>query len=401
MSQFDRSLQRSMESQLSAEGYDLLDLTRIPVSGDRITRVRTLEEVMSEFDQDMDEGASTYIVRIRPKKLEEDLNSEHLGADGNRGENSRENQRESNREAPEVKLYQPDGTLNISYLEHNAQVLIESRDYSLARNIYQTILQSGQRIAQCLYGIGLCFEYEGKLDLALAKFEESITYHPSMESLFHASKILIRQGKDRYAAETLERALNLKTLSESVRFELHKCAGNCWTRLDHFEEAEKHYRLALKLQSSSDEIRSNLGSLYLRQNRLDDARRSFQDAVASNPANTRAWLGLAATQESSGYKQEAYESYVKALELNSSDARAVSSLVRLAYELKNYSAAERLVSQYCEGNPLSVHLLYALAGLQFHIGKIREAAETSEKILSLKPGFEGAVDLLRRIGRYS
>ena len=206
--------------------------------------------------------------------------------------------------------------------------------------------------------------------------------------------------KDRYAAEVVERALNIKDIPAEMRFELHKTAGNCWLRMDRFDEADKHFAKALEIRPSADDIRSNLGSSYLKQKRLNEAKRVFQDATASNPRNDRAQMGLAVCLENEGMKKEAHDAYAKALEANISNAAALYGLMRLAYELKIYGSAERLTAEFCETQPISVDILFSLAGLQFHLGKMEQARHTIAKIQQVKPGHPGTQDLIQRMSRY-
>src|SRR5205814_2380682 len=108
------------------------------------------------------------------------------------------------------------------------------------------------------------------------------------------------------------------------------------------DEADRHFFKALEIRPSADEVRSNLGSSYLKQRRLPDAKRAFQDAVASNPANGKAQMGLAVCLEQEGLKREAHDAYGRALETDVSNAAALYGLMRLAYELKTHAYAEKL-----------------------------------------------------------
>ena len=56
-----------------------------------------------------------------------------------------------------------------------------------------------------------------------------------------------------------------------------------------------------------------------------------------------------------------------------------------------------MLAHYVEIAPVSASLLYSLAGLQFHVGKKREATQTAKRILQLKADHQGARDLLKRI----
>lgn len=110
-------------------------------------------------------------------------------------------------------IYLANGRLNVPYLIKNADLLFEAGDFQLARKIYKTILQSGEYTSIALQRLGQCYEAEGKFDEACAKYEESIAYHPTLESYNRLASLLKRQKRERQAEEVLERAQNFKELN--------------------------------------------------------------------------------------------------------------------------------------------------------------------------------------------
>ena len=141
---------------------------------------------------------------------------------------------------------------------------------------------------------GRCLESESLFSEALAHYEESIAYQPTIEAYQRSAALLIRQKKDQQAAELMERALSLKELSPRLRLEIHKACGNCWLRSERPNEAEAHYLKALELDPRSDAVLSNLGSLCLQKGDLGRARKYFQDALALQPRSDKALAGLRA-----------------------------------------------------------------------------------------------------------
>jgi Tfp pilus assembly protein PilF len=173
--------------------------------------------------------------------------------------------------------------------------------------------------------------------------------------------------------------------------------GNCQSRLGNVQESEEAFLKALELSPSSDEVQSNLGSLYLEQGRINDAKRRYQDAIAANPQNDKAWVGLGLCFVAVGDKDSAHEAFARSLEKNLRNSTAIFHLVKCAYEIKKYSIAEQMLSNYVEIAPVSPSLLYSLAGLQFHVGKKKEASVTAKKILQIRGDHQGAKDLIKRI----
>lgn len=298
-------------------------------------------------------------------------------------------------------IYLPHGKLNVSFLLKNAALLLGSGDIVSAKSIYKAILSSGESTGVVLFSLGRCYETENKLEQAQTHYEESIAYHPTMEALKRLGAVLIRQNQNQKAAETFERALLFKDLESKLKFELHKAAGNCWARCSDVKKAEYHFKSALEMNASADEVRSNLGTLHLQNNNFEIAKRYFRDAVASNSKNAQSLAGLGMCYLKENDKKSAYDYFVQSLQINIHNATALFNLVKCAYELKSYSVAARLVKEYCDAAPINANILFSLAGLQYHLGRLEEAQATTQKILELQPAHQGAKELLNRIEHYS
>ncbi len=320
-------------------------------------------------------------------------------------------------------LYLPDGKLNTSLLVRSGELLIAEKEYALAANIYQGLLRAGECTALAHFQLGRCCEAQSFWGDAQKHYEESIIYRPAFEVFRALAGILVRQSKDQAAALLLERTLELPHLTVSQRFELHKSCGNCWTRHGWgdqaagkveglcqqsgkgqagngaFQSAEHHFLAALALNSSADEVRANLGVLYLQSQRLVDAKRHFCDALASNPKNALAFSGLGSCSFLESQFQTAHDCFFQSLELEINNPTALLYLVKCAYKLKTYNIASELLERYSERALVNCDLLYCLAGLQYHLGKMAETKETVLKILGMNANYTGAIDLLDRLER--
>jgi tetratricopeptide (TPR) repeat protein len=375
----------ALNGRLKNSNLDLVDVVQIPKTGDRMVRLRTLEEALEDFDQE-DAETTSYIVHLKKRQPDPSFPEDAASVAA------------SPRPAePAETMYLANGKLNTGYLFRNAELLAATGDYQLARNIYRAVLQSGERSAQALFGTARCFEAEGRLDEARIKYEESLAYQAMLESYQHLAAILIRQSKEQPAAEVFERALNMKELPLKTRYELHKASGNCWLRAGNSENAEKHYRKALAIDPTADEIPANIGALYLQAGKVAEARRCFQDSIAANPRNGRALMGIASCCLAEGDKRTAHDYFARSLECELNNATAVFHLVKCAYDIKSYATAARLVEEYTQVAPINAHLLYSLAGLQFHLGRMADVNKTIRRIFEIAPEHAGAKDLLSRI----
>ncbi len=394
MSDLTGKIQKIIDSQLQQNGMDLVDIIPIPMHSDRMVRLRTLKEVLEDFEGAEAENTMGYFVQVRPRAAAEAA-----------PETAAAQQPQAHAGAPaqqphaDEPAYLPDGKLNVPYLMRNAALLMASGELGLAKNVYKAILQTGERTPEALFGIGQCLEAENKLAEARKHYEESIAYLPTLETYRRLGLLLMRLEKDHEAAEVLGRALNLKEMPVELRAELEKACGNSWLRAKKFEQAERHLRRALELtpQQHSAEIRGNLGSLLLKQGRTSEAKRCFQEMLAGQPRSAKAYIGLASCYLADGEKRLAHDCFAQSLQIDVNNPTAIYHLVKCAYEIKSYATAARLVEEYMQVAPVNASLMYSLAGLQFHLGRRSEAAVTARRILELQPGHAGAADLLRTI----
>jgi tetratricopeptide (TPR) repeat protein len=98
-----------------------------------------------------------------------------------------------------------------------------------------------------------------------------------------------------------------------------------------------------------------------------------------------------------GQKAEALDCFVKTLEIEIRNPTSVFYLVKCAYETKKYEDAERLVMKFVEVAPVNANLLYSLAGLHYHLGRIEDALRVANKIQQIKPDHHGARELIEMI----
>ena len=286
---------------------------------------------------------------------------------------------------------------DMTFLAQNADLLLQVGEIELARNIYRAILKSGEASDVAYAGLAACSDKEGLVEQAIQFAWDSVAFAPNKKGYQILSQLLVQQGRDQEAAQALNRAIKSLELSAQEKAEYFKMIGNCMARLGQNPEAERAFKKALELSPASDETQANLGSLYLEQGQVSEAKRCYQDAIASNPANDKAWVGLGLCFVAEGDKEAAHDAFSRSLERNLRNSTAIFHLVKCAYEIKKYSQAERMLSSYVDVAPVSPSLLYSLAGLQFHVGKKKEASLTAKRILQIKGDHQGARDLVKRI----
>ncbi len=286
---------------------------------------------------------------------------------------------------------------DVFFLIENADLLFSAGETELARNLYRAVLKTGEANEVAYAGLALCADRNGLVEQAIQFAWDSVAFAPNKKGYQILAQLLVQQGRDQEAAQALSRALKSLELTIQEKAEYQKMIGNCMSRLGNNAEAERAYKKALELSPASDEVQANLGSLYLEQGQVSEAKRCYQDAIAANPENDKAWVGLGLCHVNEGDKESAHEAFARSLDKNLRNSTAIFHLVKCAYEIKTYSPAEKILSHYIEVAPVSPSLLYSLAGLQFHVGKKKEATVTAKRILQMKADHQGARELIQRI----
>lgn len=162
----------------------------------------------------------------------------------------------------------------------------------------------------------------------------------------------IYTGTPELALRPLKTTVELAPNSASVRGNL----GNVFRDLGRLQEAEHHYRTALKIDSRYLPALINLGAVLLDMNRLDDAEDCYLSALKINPtlASLHRDLGNVLRREG-----------------------------RLSDALACYQSAQSL-------DPHSYTTYYVWAAALWENGEVEKAIEYYQKALNLNPDLAGA-----------
>lgn len=133
---------------------------------------------------------------------------------------------------------------------------------------------------------------------------------------------LRRHGKETEAQSCFEK------LSRSTNPALR--AEGLWG-LGNFKDANDTFKRALAAQPGSADLRVRWGRFFIERYNAEDAAKLFMEAVAIDPKNAQAHLGLALVS-AENFDQKAVASAAKALELDPKLVEAQELLARLALE---------------------------------------------------------------------
>ncbi len=387
----------------------VIDAVELPSNHQRKSGlINELEDTLSHYDDDM--NYAHFVVRVKrtTKPLHvsnqdtiqsnepvlENLNTENFSIDQLVNETlASSSEITKKRTQAETAADEYDSL----FLLENAKVLAENKEFSLARNIFKSLIRKGQHVSQALSGIADSYEQEGSFSEATKYYEEAIAFDPDFQYYEKLIVLFIRIGKDAEAVEILERALGIPGISENQKFEFYKSLGNCYSRLGKHELAEKHYMSAFELNEDSDSLQVNVGSLALQKGDRLTARKHFNRALELNSKSDKALCGLGMISLLDNQVEEAQTYFVNALKQNPDNLTAIFNLVKCAYESKKFRDAAYFLQNYISNNMVNINILYTFAGVLYHQEEYEKASVEVNKVLDINPNHTGAIELAELI----
>ncbi len=194
----------------------------------------------------------------------------------------------------------------------------------------------------------------------------------------------------RSAAERLAKALPFAGVSSTYEFGRNYLSfGSAFFERGYYEQAEASFRSALRDDPSSAEAHYGLGSVYLKQEKLNEARDSFTSAVKLNGSYPgtlpNAWnnLGLIATRE--GRIDEAIGYFQEALKINPDYWIALENIGNAYRQQRRWDEARAALERAIAIQPRDAEVNYNLGMVFAQTDDTGRASEYLRKALQLGP----------------
>lgn len=154
------------------------------------------------------------------------------------------------------------------------------------------------------------------------------------------------QGNNALAMEKLKKALSFEP--DSVK--ANHYMAELYRRLDRNEDAEKHFRIALKNSDSNPDLENNFGVFLCGQQKYDESERYFlkvlDDPVYRGRAQVYENLGLCQQRKGDLDKAEMY--YRKGLAIYARLPKSLFGLMEISFERQDYLATRAFLQRYLE-----------------------------------------------------
>lgn len=209
-----------------------------------------------------------------------------------------------------------------------------------ANNIFAaTLTQSGQldNLAQRALAQGLQQFIDKKYDQAIITLQRAVGLSPRSTTAINAydymARTFIARGDNQAAAEAYQKALKI----DSGRDDLHLALGNLYHSQDRFEEARSEYEQAVKINPSAAN-RYSLGQGYLSTGQYEDALRQFEQVSQLERRKPYGDFGLGQAYAKLGQYDEAVASFERAI---AQQADYWDAYAELGYTLVDQGEIER------------------------------------------------------------
>jgi len=198
----------------------------------------------------------------------------------------------------------------------------------------------------------------------------------------------LRQGRADLALESLERALEL----DPRLVDAHSSIAIAYDQLGNAAEAERHYQRATALAPNNAAVANGYAVFLCRNNRWRDAesyfRRAADDPRYATPEAALANAGVCARNAGDHGKAEEY--FRAALNKNPAFPDALSSMMELSYDAKNYLQARAFMQRYLDVRPANASVLW----LCFNIEQELDNPDGAQRCAAqLREGFPGSPEL--------
>jgi glycosyltransferase involved in cell wall biosynthesis/Tfp pilus assembly protein PilF len=202
-----------------------------------------------------------------------------------------------------------------------------------------------------------------------------------------------REGNQDKAREAMEQVRRVPSLSESQRERFNCIEAEFHVMDGELDIADGIYGQVLNGNPRGVRALCGKGALAAERQEWTAAQEYFDKAVGIEPSYDVALAGLGLCAMVNKRDEKAFELFQQAVASNPENRRALLGVLQLGYPMKRYTEIEKAINSYLELHPANLEMLYSFAGILFAQGKVEQAKSEVEKILIFEPQHPRALEL--------
>jgi Tfp pilus assembly protein PilF len=195
--------------------------------------------------------------------------------------------------------------------------------------------------------LGLKLASDRKMEPAAEAFAKACAQMPQDEdACYYLARTLYTLGRYEEASEPFAKAL--RAAPKQMQGRVHRAMALNFTALHRADDAERHFREAVRLGSDNDP-RIDYGAFLFRQGRLEEALPLLEQAVEALPGSARAHSELGRVLLHLGKREGAAARLEKAVQLDPGSSTARLLLGKTYLEMGRIEEGERQLRLGREG----------------------------------------------------
>jgi len=180
-------------------------------------------------------------------------------------------------------------------------------------------------------------------------------------------------------------------------YEVMQELGDCYASVGNDIEAQRCYEKAASLGPDEPGPYLGLGVVAVQKNLLDDAEIAFRVASRLDANCAKAYAGLAMVAQQRGDYKQAFELYLKCLELDTDNLTALLGLFQTSCRMGSFGKIIHYLEVYLSMHPGDTSVMFSLAALYMKDGQIEQSQKILMDILALDPANKDAANLLEEV----
>ena len=167
--------------------------------------------------------------------------------------------------------------------------LARNRTWAHEDIFFETQVRSAPASAKARYNLGRIQHAAGRLDEALAGYEQAVVIRPEYADAWHNLGALYRERNDYSSAvSAYRRAISLKSNPALTYFNL----GNLYYEMGEVDQAVEAFLMVIRLSPDYVQAYVNLGIVYFNAGRMAEAESVLKEALRLDPDHTQAHTKL-------------------------------------------------------------------------------------------------------------
>jgi tetratricopeptide (TPR) repeat protein len=185
--------------------------------------------------------------------------------------------------------------------------------------------------------------------------------------------------------------------SSCTSYDVLQQLGDCYTSVGDYVKAQHCYEEAASIGPDEPGPYVGLGVIALQKNLPEDAEIAFRVACRLGTNCAKAYAGLAIVSQQKQDYQQAFELYMKCLELDNDNIAALLGLFQTSCQMGSFAKIIHYLQTYLDIHPGDTAVSFSLATLYMKDGRFEQSQKILLNLLASDPSNHDAADLLEEV----